>query len=183
MKCIRFPLSVTLFSVLVLLILIACDSNPANQPNNSKQNQQNDSLAIVRMIQIREQSMYDKNIESVMGQFSDNATWINSQGYYFEGKNNVSKFHSMLIGNDSLDYYYEAGKPRIRMLDSNNAIAYYSWKMFWYKKEIPADTTFKEIGLMTLNAHKIKNEWKWVAVTNQHTPWFYKEVDPITSDD
>ena len=141
-----------------------------------------DSLEISKMILEREQAMINKDIQIVMFQFSDSATWINSQGYYFEGKNNVSKFHNMLTGNDSLDYFYEAGRPKIKLIDNHNALAYYSWKMFWYKKTNPSDTTFKEIGLMTLNAHKIDNKWKWIAVTNQHTPWFYEKIIPITVD-
>lgn len=76
-----------------------------------------------------------------MSQFDEDATWINSQGYFFEGKGNVLEFHQMLAGNDSLDYFYEAGVPRIRILDSSNAIAYYSWKMFWYEKGAPQDIT------------------------------------------
>jgi hypothetical protein len=182
MKPIKFALPNTLILILGLLILASCDSKKPSTSDESNHNIQKDSLAIAHMISVREQSMIDKDIELAMGQFSEDATWINSQGYYFEGKNNVSKFHSMLTGNDSLDYYYEAGQPRIRIIDSKNALAYYSWKMFWYKKEIPADTTFKEIGLMTLTAHKQKKEWKWVAVTNQHTPWFYENVAPVTTD-
>ncbi|MGW9684835.1 nuclear transport factor 2 family protein [Flagellimonas sp. 2504JD1-5] len=131
------------------------------------------------MIMDRERAMIDKNIDLVMPQFSEDATWINSQGYLFEGKKELEKFHVMFAENDSLNYYYEIGNPRIRFLDGNNALAYYSWKMFWFKKENPADTTFKEIGLMTLNAQKQNEKWKWVAVTNQHTPWFYKKIEPV----
>lgn len=88
----------------------------------------------------------------------------------------------MLAGNDSLDYYYEAGKPRIRIIDPENALAYYFWKMFWYKKENPKDTIIKEIGLMTLSAKKFDHRWKWIAVTNQHTPWFYDRIEPVFID-
>lgn len=182
MKPIKFALSNTLILIWGLLTLASCDSKKPSISDESNHNIQKDSLAIAQMISVREQSMIDKDIDLAMGQFSEDATWINSQGYYFEGKNNVSKFHSMLTGNDSLDYYYKTGHPRIRIIDSKNALAYYSWKMFWYKKEIPADTTIKEIGLMTLTAHKQKNKWKWVAVTNQHTPWFYENVAPVSTD-
>ncbi|MCK5443354.1 MAG: hypothetical protein KAJ23_15825 [Maribacter sp.] len=182
MKLIKFALSNTLILISGLLLLVSCGYNNSSSATEKNYNASGDSLAIAQMISIREQSMINKDIKLAMGQFSEDATWINSQGYYFEGKNNVSKFHSMLTGNDSLDYYYEAGQPRIRVIDSKNALAYYSWKMFWFKKEIPADTTFKEIGLMTLTAHKQKNKWKWVAVTNQHTPWFYENVAPVTTD-
>ena len=143
---------------------------------------QTDSLAIAQMISVREKAMITKNIKAAMDQFSENATWINSQGYFFEGKEEVAKFHGMLADNDSLDYYYEASSPRISLIDPKNAIAYYSWKMFWYKKEMPVDTTFKEIGLMTLTAHKQNDTWKWVAVTNQHTPWFHGKIEPVTVD-
>jgi len=59
----------------------------------------------------------------------------------------------MLPTNDTLGYYYEAGIPKIRI--ENNALTYYSWKMFWFNRENPRDTTIKEIGLMTFNARKI----------------------------
>ena len=169
------------FFLLAFLALLACCEKNNNQTLHS-QVVTTDSLMLARMIEIREESMIKKDIRTAMNQFSDDATWINSQGYYFEGKEEVSKFHAMLSENDSLDYYYEAGKPRIRIVDSKNAIVYYSWKMFWYKKAAPTDTTFREVGLMTLNAHKQKDRWQWNAVTNQHTPWFYQEIEPVTAE-
>ena len=141
-----------------------------------------DSLLLVEMVQQREKAMIEKDLDIALGQFDDSATWINSQGYYFEGKQHLAGFHRMLANNDSLDYYYEAGRPRIRVLDHNYALAYYPWKMFWYLKENPADTINKEIGLMTLNARKMDGQWKWVAVTNQYTPWFHREIVPVTVD-
>jgi len=135
------------------------------------------------MIAVREKAMIEKDIDTAMSQFSDDATWINSQGYFFEGKRNVLEFHSMLAGKETEDYVYEAGEPRIRLIDSSNAIAYYSWKMFWFKKDNPEDIFNKEIGLMTLTAQKRQGQWLWVAVTNQHTPWFYETIDPVTVDD
>ena len=89
----------------------------------------------------------------------------------------------MLAGRESLDYTYEAGEPRIRLLDSTNGVVYYSWKMFWFEKDNPAEITNEEIGLMTLNAQKREGRWYWIAVTNQHTPWFYETVDPVTIDE
>jgi hypothetical protein len=38
----------------------------------------------------------------------------------------------------------------------------------------------REIGLMTLLAHKSGSTWQWIAVTNQHTPEFYERIDPVT---
>ena len=160
--------------LVVLCILEACNTAP-NEIAELKPNKSADSLLLTEMIAFREKAMIEKDLDGAMAQFAENATWINSQGYYFEGKQHVSKFHQMLVKNDTVDYYYEAGEPKIRILDAQNAIAYYSWKMFWYKKDNPADTTFKEIGLMTLTAQKERNNWKWVAITNQHTPWFLRK--------
>ena len=133
------------------------------------------------MITVREKEMIEKDIHTAMSQFSDDATWINSQGYFFEGKQNVLEFHNMLAGRESLDYTYEAGEPRIRLLDSSNAIAYYSWKMFWFRKDNPSEITNEEIGLMTLTAQKSQGQWYWVAVTNQHTTLVYEAGDPVTN--
>jgi hypothetical protein len=50
--------------------------------------------------------------------------------------------------------------------------------MFWYDKSEPEEILNEEIGLMTLTARKRGGRWYWVAVTNQHTPWFYKVIEP-----
>ena len=165
-----------LFIVLLLFMFSCWNPQSKIQPENRSVQ---DSIQLVQMILAREKAMVQKDMGLAMAQFVDNATWINSQGYYFEGKQELQKFHTMMMHNDSMDYYYEVGKPKIRILSSQTALAYYSWKMFWYKKEIPSDTTFKEIGLMTLNAQKNGDVWKWTAVTNQHTPWFYPEITPV----
>ena len=151
-------------------------------PGNKQVSIKGDSLMLVKMISEREKAMIDKDINQAMSQFSEDITWVNSQGYYFEGKGEVLKFHNMLAQNDSLDYYYRAGIPKVRIIDVDNAVAYYSWKMFWYKRENPKDTVNKEIGLMSLTARKIENQWKWIAITNQHTPWYYDEIEPVTID-
>lgn len=135
-----------------------------------------DSLALATMVMERERAMIKKDVSLAMSHFSEDATWINSQGYLFEGEKHVKEFHTMMTSRDSVDYYYEIGEPRIRLIDTKNAIVYYSWKMFWYSKFNPTDTTFKEIGLMTLHANKQSDQWKWIAVTNQHTPWFYERI-------
>ena len=157
------------------LVFMACDSNFTE----ARLDESSVKASLIQLINERENAMIDKDVTTAVSQFSEDVTWINSQGYYFEGKEVVEKFHNMLAENDSLDYYYEAGTPRIRVLDAQNALAYYSWKMFWYRKEMPTDTVTKEIGLMTLNARKYGTEWKWNAITNQHTPWFYDSIDPI----
>ncbi|MCB0277855.1 MAG: nuclear transport factor 2 family protein [Calditrichaeota bacterium] len=165
--------------IVMVICLTACKQSKV-QDHISKEFAA-DSLILLQMIASRERAMIEKDIETAMSQFSDDATWINSQGYYFEGKSDVRNFHRMLAANDSLDYFYQAGKAKVRLVSPETAIVYYPWKMFWYKK-INSDTTFREIGLMTLNARKEKSGWKWIAVTNQHTPWFYDEIEAVKAD-
>lgn len=162
----------------LLFIALQCACSTPQENSDTYQSRE-DSLALVSLVTIREQAMISKDINTAMSQFANEATWINSQGYFFQGINSVEKFHAMLAGNDSLDYYYEAGNPRVSLIDHNNGLVYYGWKMFWFRKENPSDTTFREIGLMTLSANKRNGEWKWVAVTNQHTPWFYQDILPV----
>lgn len=165
--------------IAALWIISACNTDrtvPLQAPGDEE-------AALISLVRERERAMVEKDIDAVMAQFADDATWINSQGYYFEGKQRVEGFHRMLAGNDSLDYYYEAGEPLVRVLDADHGLAYYGWKMFWYRKDAPTDTTTREIGLMTLTAHRGLDGWKWVAVTNQHTPWFHATIDPVTADD
>ena len=170
-------------TTLILLLIVEVIGCQGVQPSEvSLTDAAADSSTLVQMIADREQAMIGRDIETAMAQFADDATWINSQGYFFEGKTSILQFHEMLASRDSVDYYYEAGQPRIRMVDRDNALAYYSWKMFWYDRENPADTTFREIGLMTLTAKRIDDAWKWVAVTNQHTPWFYDTIDVVSID-
>ena len=175
----KFWLNIAL-SIFTTLSLIGCNRevNPS-QISEDTEIMEPDSVLLAEMVSIREQAMITKNMPMALSQFGKQATWINSQGYFFEGKDEVEKFHGMLAGNDSLDYWYTAGKPKIRLLDSNNALVYYSWKMFWYQKAQKTDTVIREIGLMTLNAHKQNNQWEWVAVTNQHTPWFYEKIEAV----
>jgi uncharacterized protein (TIGR02246 family) len=137
-----------------------------------------DLEALTNMVTQRERAMQAKNASLAMEQFSDDATWINSQGYYFEGKAAVAKFHAMLTQDPQRDYRYEAGTPRIRLLDSSNAIVYYSWRMTWFERENPEKVIKPEVGLMTLNAQKRDGKWYWVAITVQHTPWFYQSIEP-----
>ncbi len=166
--------------LIISIYFISCSGNEISKSNNH--NATADSLKLIEMIYDREIAMIDKNIDLAMDQFSDDVTWINSQGYYFVGKEEVLRFHNMLAENESLDYYYEAGAPKVRILDQNNALAYYSWKMFWFQYEEPTDTVNKEIGLMTLSAKKLDGQWKWIAITNQYTPWFYDEIEPVFID-
>lgn len=163
-----------------VLILASCQQNNSDSAQIDVETETLVSRQLADMISVREKAMIEKDIETAMSQFDEDATWINSQGYFFEGKKNVLEFHQMLAGNDTLDYIYEAGVPRIRILDSSNAIAYYSWKMFWYEKGTPQHIVNREIGLMTLSAQKRDGRWYWIAVTNQHTPAFYDAIESVT---
>ncbi len=168
----------------ILIALIIAVTHIACQESSPRNDREFDLAAVTlaNMIEERETAMIERDIDTAISQFADDATWINSQGYFFQGKESILEFHNMLAGRDSVDYYYEAGEPRIRLIDDRNALAYYSWKMFWYDRDNPADTTFREIGLMTLSATRINGSWKWTAVTNQHTPWFYETIDVVTID-
>lgn len=71
---------------------------------------------LTSMIAAREQAMIEKDVETALAQFSDDAMWINSQAYYFEGKLHVRQFYGMLAETNPLDYTYEAGRPHVRLL-------------------------------------------------------------------
>ncbi|MBT4519574.1 MAG: nuclear transport factor 2 family protein [Halieaceae bacterium] len=168
--------------LLLLLPLFFCGNSMATQNALDSSSNSKDIATLTNMIEQREHAMISRDIGTAMSQFSEDITWINSQGYLFEGKQSVLEFHTMLANNKTLDYSYEAGKPRIRITGPNSAIVYYSWKMFWFSKGQPDEISNKEIGLMTLSAQKQRGEWHWIAVTNQHTPWFYETIDAATID-
>ena len=106
---------------LLVVVFLACNSNPND--DNDQWDENSIKTSLIQLINEREHAMIDKDISTIVSQFSEDVTWINSQGYYFEGKEVVKKFHNMLAENDSLDYFYEAGTPRIGVLDNQNALA------------------------------------------------------------
>jgi uncharacterized protein (TIGR02246 family) len=128
------------------------------------------------MVRDRETAMKNKDLESVMKQFSDDATWINSEGFYYANKKEIETFHYNLTHQDSIGYHYLAGKVKIRMVDNNDAIVNYPWRMDWFNTFNPSDTLEKEVGLMTLSAQKRNEKWWWIAVTNQYTPVFFNDL-------
>jgi uncharacterized protein (TIGR02246 family) len=160
------------------ILLLNCNRAPIHYISQDKI-QEIDAQKIAGMILAREKAMISKNLLPAMEQFSEDATWINSQGYYFKGRPEIEKFHKMMFGNDSLDYVYVAGTPEVRLLDNRNAVAYYGWQMNWINRLNRLDTVKKEIGLMTLTAQKVDSAWQWKAITNQHTPWFYDKITPV----
>ena len=156
------------------LLLCSCDPNKADR--DAKINSTNDSLALVKMVNERENAMKKKDLATVMAQFSDDATFINAAGYYCANKDEIEKFHDGLTHMDSVGYYYKAGNVQVRILDRKNALVYYPWRMDWFEISNPDDTLKKEVGLMTLTAQKRNDKWLWVAVTNQHTQEYFDDL-------
>jgi hypothetical protein len=127
------------------------------------------------MVKEREKFMQEKNINALMTQFSDDATFINSAGFYCADKNEIEEFHRALAQLDSISYYYKAGNVHIRFLDSKNALVYYPWEMDWYYVSNPNESQ-AEVGLMTISAQKRIGKWWWVAITNQHTAEYFDDL-------
>ena len=157
-----------------LLFLNACSDNhtKAKETNSST----GDSLILVEMVHTRENAMKKKDIGAVMAQFSDDATFINGEGYYLANKEDIADFHRALTQSDSISYYYFAGHVHVRMLDNNNALVYYPNRMDWYRNSSPKDTIEKETRLLTLSAQKRNGNWQWVAITNQQTPEYFDDL-------
>ena len=84
------------------------------------------------MVHARENAMKKKDISTVMSQFSDDATFINGEGYFLANKAEIAAFHKGLTQSDSIGYYYIAGRVHVRMLDDKNALVYYPNRMDWY---------------------------------------------------
>jgi len=128
------------------------------------------------MVHDRESAMKIKNIDAVMTQFSDDATFINGDGYYLANKAEIEEFHKGLTQSDSIGYYYLAGNVHIRMLDDKNALVYYPNRMDWYEISNPKDTIEKETRLLTLSAQKRSGKWQWIAITNQQTNEYFDDL-------
>jgi hypothetical protein len=162
-----------ILSILILFFFSSCNTKTTNSAIN---NLPDDSLTLVKMVLVREKAMKIKDISTIMTQFSDDATFINSQGYYCANKSEIEKFHNELTYLDSTGYYYKAGNVHVRILDSNNAIVYYPWRMDWFNTFNANDTLNKEVGLMSLTAQKRNDNWFWVAITNQHTSEYFNDL-------
>ena len=162
----------TILIISSLLFLNSCDNTDVSEKNNST----NDSLFLIEMVRVRENAMKKKDISTVMAQFSDDATFINSEGYYLANKAEIAAFHKELTQSDSVGYYYLAGHVHVRMLDNKNALVYYPDRMDWYRNSNPKDTIEKETRLLTLSAQKRNGTWQWVAVTNQQTPEYFDDL-------
>gem|GEM_PF-5052323 len=64
---------------------MGCDQLSSDKPNGVHSSNA-DSLQLAHMISGREKSMIEKDIHPAISQFTHDTTWINSQGYFFEGK-------------------------------------------------------------------------------------------------
>lgn len=171
----RFVMKLTIFFTTSLIIfLCSCDMNKTKSSLSS--NSLTDSMILVQMVNKREEAMKKKDIASVMTQFSNDATFINSDGFFCGDKNEIEKFHNSLTHLDSIGYYYKAGNVLVRILNRETALVYYPWRMDWFKVTNPYDTLYKEVGLMTLTAAKRNDHWFWVAITNQHTKEYFNDL-------
>jgi hypothetical protein len=135
-----------------------------------------DSLILLNMVQNRQVAMKRKDVPAMLKQFSDDATFINPSGYFYENKAEIEAYHNTLTHLDTITYYYSTGSVELRMLDANNALIYYPWRMDWYNIAHPADTLYQEFGLFTITAQKRNTTWYWIAVTDQHTPEFFDDL-------
>ena len=101
-------------ALISLPLLFSCNHSGPNTQDGAYSNSA-DSRQLAEMIAVREKAMIEKDIDTAMSQFSDDATWINSQGYFFEGKQNVLEFHSMLAGRVSARRISSTGGSRSHM--------------------------------------------------------------------
>jgi hypothetical protein len=164
----------TILAASLFLLLCSCEINKTDSDAKSSENK--DSITLVNMVKEREFAMKNKDIPSVMSQFSDDATFINSAGYYLANKKEIENFHDNLLHMDSSAYHYKAGKVHVRFIDEKNALVYYPWRMDWYKIPDADDTVFEEVGLMTLTAQLRNEKWQWIAITNQHTKEYFEDL-------
>jgi uncharacterized protein (TIGR02246 family) len=156
----------------VILLSYCTDGNR----NNEKHDTINDSVTLIKMVHERAEAMKHKNIDAVVAQFSDDATFINGEGYYLANKAEITEFHKGLTESDSIGYYYTVGKVHVRMLDENNALVYYPNRMDWFRVSNPKDTIEKETDLLTLSAQKRNGKWQWIAITNQPTIDYFDDL-------
>ena len=166
--------SLSVWTALALFLFNSCGLT--NSGTSKKDSHANDSLMLIEMVHTRSEAMKKKDIDAVMSQFSDDATFINSDGYFLANKAEIGAFHKALSHTDSLTYYYVAGHVHVRILDDKNALVYYPTKMDWYRLSNRKDTVEKETRLLTLSAQKRKGSWLWVAVTNQKTIEYFDDL-------
>lgn len=163
-----------------ILTLVICACQISAPSHKSAKATAGDRLVILKMIQEREQGMQTKDLAKVMNQFREDATYINSGGYYFKNKSEIEKFHrGIMLSEPGYSATYQAGNPTINILSAEFALAYYPWQIITIKTSLPADTLVGT-GLMTLTAQKDTKGWKWRAITNQQTKEFFEDLETHT---
>ena len=166
-------------ATLLLLLCLALACRPSRAPESlAPAAASRDSAELAAMVAVRERAMIARDVEAIAGQFADDVTWMTGGGRFIEGKASVVEFHRGMMRNDSLDYRYRAGRARVRVLDTDDALVYYPWQMLWTSRAAPVDTALNELGIMTLTARRRAGAWRWVAVTNQRTLVFYDSIAP-----
>ncbi|THV61040.1 hypothetical protein EZV76_01540 [Flagellimonas alvinocaridis] len=70
--------------------VLSCQNQNETVPLTNTREQ--DSLELIQMVADRETAMIQKDMALAMGRFTEDATWINSQGYYFEGREGLKSF-------------------------------------------------------------------------------------------
>lgn len=156
---------------LLFIPLLACNE----KRNSDDQSSSADSLQLVKMVNDRVQAMQKKDLNKVMIQFNEDATYINSAGYFYKNKKEIEQFHRAMLQNDSISFEYTAGVPHIRLLSDEYSLAYYPWKILWKTLNSPQEKV-TETGLMSLTAKKTDGLWYWIAINNQHTPEFFNDL-------
>jgi hypothetical protein len=166
-----------------------------------------DSLALVKMVRERAIAREKHDIITELSQFSDDATFINSDGLLLPDKKAIENHLKATNSSDDssetfeinlselnpltgvllyrnftgkwsdLSDHYTAGNIKIRIIDKNNALVYYPWRIDSFVSSNPKDTIISEIGLMTLSAQRRNDQWFWIAITNQHTPEYFNDLD------
>jgi hypothetical protein len=197
--------SIYVLLFLSLLLLFSCKTMKNDE--KIKEAFKEDSVALVKMVRDRAIAREKHDIIAELSQFSDDATFINSDGLLLPNKKAIeSHLKESNASGDSSETFeiklseiqpptgvllyrnfkgrwidlcdqYTAGNIKIRIIDKNNALVYYPWRIDSFLRSNPKDTIISEIGLMTLSAQRRNDQWFWIAITNQHTPEYFNDLD------
>jgi ketosteroid isomerase-like protein len=162
-------------SFLAAALLVAVVSCSGERAKTEGRFSSDDKEIIHQMVKARESAMINRDIDVVVQQFDTAATFINGGGYYYEGIDEIRRFHEGMFHNDSLVYTYKAGEVLVNPVQSDVALVYYPWQQNWTMKNVSSDT-FPEIGLMTIIAIKKEGRWRWKSITNQRTKEYFPNL-------
>src|SRR5262249_1585285 len=150
------------------LLSLSCVGTP-RAPAVSTAVQVGDSIALTKMVTDYVAAARRRDLGE-LASFADDATFITTGGAYVRGEAKLSAFYNNLIGTtDSVGY--DAGTPVVRLLDTRNALVYFTWRVNWYRSP-PRQTQLNDIGMMSVTAQKRDGRWLWVAITSQRFPDF-----------